>query len=111
MARLIRWLPETGMRLAEAVNLRAEDIHPGGRKATLRRGVKRNRGDGGPATRTISLGRTASAMLAEMPGKGRLFADLHVDSAVVSTRYGQWKRQKQGRENRAAEAEGGSRSR
>jgi integrase len=29
MARLIRWLRETGMRLAEAVNLRAEDIHPG----------------------------------------------------------------------------------
>jgi hypothetical protein len=37
-------------------------------------------------------------MLAEMPDKGRLFAELHVDSAVVSTRYGQWKRQKQGRE-------------
>jgi integrase len=44
-------------------------------------------------------------MLAEMPTKGRLFADLHLDSAVVSTRYGQWKRQKQGRENRAAKAE------
>jgi integrase len=105
MARLIRWLRETGMRLAEALALRAEDIHPGGRKATLKRGVKRNRGDGGPATRTITLGPVASAMLVEMPTKGRLFVALHTDSAIVSTRYGQWKRQKQGREKRAAEAE------
>jgi integrase len=106
MARLLRWLRETGMRLAEALNLRRADIHPCGTKATLRLGVKRNRGaDGGPMTRTIDLGR-AAALLAEMPEKGRLFAGLHMDSAIVSTRYGQWRRQKQGRENRAAEAEG-----
>jgi phosphoribosylaminoimidazole-succinocarboxamide synthase len=42
------------MRLAEALNLRAADIHPCGTKATLRLGVKRNRGaDGGPMTRTV----------------------------------------------------------
>ena len=102
VARLIRWLRETGMRLAEALSLRASDIHPCGTKATLRLGVKRNRGaDGGPMTRTIDLGRAAS-LLAEMPAKGRLFGKLPPDSAVVSTRYGQWRRQKQGRENRAA---------
>jgi site-specific recombinase XerD len=103
MARLIGWLRETGMRLAEALNLRAADIHPCGTKATLRLGVKRNRGaDGGPMTRTINLGRAAS-LLPGMPRMGRLFANLPSDSAVVSTRYGQWRRQKQGRENRAAE--------
>jgi integrase len=106
MGRLLLWLRETGMRLAEALNLRRSDIHPCGTKATLRLGVKRNRGaDGGPMTRTIDLGR-AAAMLADMPAKGRLFAKLPADSACVSTRYGQWRRQKQGRENRAAEAEG-----
>jgi integrase len=104
MAHLLRWLRETGMRLAEALNLRRSDIHPCGTKATLKLGVKRNRGDGGPMTRTIDLGR-AAALLAERPEKGRLFAGLPTDSAIVSTRYGQWKRQKQGRENRAAEQE------
>ena len=38
--------------------------------------------------------------------KGRLFAKLPSDSAVVSTLYGQWWRQKQGRENRAGDAAG-----
>lgn len=69
-------------------------------------GVKRNRGaDGGPMTRTINLG-CAAPLLREMPTKGRLFATLRSDSAVVSTRYGQWRRQRQGREKRAAEAAG-----
>jgi integrase len=105
MGRLILWLRETGMRLAEALNLRRSDIHPCGTKATLKLGVKRNRGkDGGPSTRTIDLGR-AAVMLDDMPTKGRLFAKLPTDSACVSTRYGQWRRQKQGRENRAAQAE------
>jgi integrase/recombinase XerD len=102
VARLMRWLRETGMRLGEVLNLRAGDIHPGGTKATLRLGVKRNRGaDGGPMTRSIDLGR-AAPLLAELPGQGRLFAALPADSAVVSTRYGQWRRQKQAREDRAA---------
>lgn len=105
MARLIRWLRETGMRLAEALNLRVEDIHPCGTKATLSRGVKRNRDGHGGMTRTIDLGQ-AAAMLADMPKKGRLFAALPADSAVVSTRYGQWCRQRQARQNRASLAEG-----
>lgn len=106
VAKLMVWLRETGMRLAEALNLRRSDIHPCGTKATLKLGVKRNRGDGGPSTRTIDLTPRAAAMLADMPEKGRLFIKLPSDSAVVSTRYGQFKRQKQGRENRAAEDEG-----
>jgi integrase len=44
--------------------------------------------------------------LDRLPGKGRLFARLPIDSAVVSTRYGQWKRQRQAREAKAAKAEG-----
>jgi integrase len=104
-ARMMRWLRETGMRLAEALNVRAEDVHPCGTKVTLARGVKRNRDGHGGMTRTISLGRAAD-MLAELPKRGRLFAGLPSDSAVVSTRYGQWRRQRQARENRAAEAEG-----
>jgi integrase len=56
-------------------------------------------------TRTINLGRAAS-LLHDMPTKRRLFAILPSDSAIVSTRYGQWRRQKQGRENRAAQAAG-----
>jgi len=106
IARLMRWLRETGMRLGEILNLRIADIHPCGTKATLRLGVKRNRGaDGGPMTRTINLGR-AAALVPEAKGKGRLFAALPVDSAVVSTRYGQWRRQRQGRENRTAAVAG-----
>lgn len=104
MARLLRWLRETGMRLAEALNIRAEDLHPCRTKATLSRGVKRNRDGHGKMTRTINLG-AAAVMLAELPKRGRLFAGLPSDSAVVSTRYGQWRRQRQARENRAAEAE------
>jgi integrase len=100
------WLRETGMRLGEILNLRVSDIHPCGTKATLRQGVKRNRGaDGGPMTRTINLGR-ATTLLPEVSAKGRLFAGLPTDSAVVSTRYGQWRRQRQGRENRTAAAAG-----
>jgi len=106
MSLLIRWLRETGMRLAESLQLRAEDIHPCGMRATLKKGVKRNRGsEGGVMTRTIHLGR-AARFLADMPKRGRLFARLHPDSAVTSTRYGQWCRQRQGREDRAAKAEG-----
>src|SRR4051794_38949990 len=91
------------MRLAEALNIRREDIHKGGPHATLRHGVKCNKS--GLKTRTIHLGR-APAMLDTMPQHDRLFARLSTDSAIVSTRYGQWRRQRQGRENRAAEAEG-----
>lgn len=106
MARLIRWLRETGMRLAEALQLRAQDVHPCGTKATLKLGVKRNRGaEGGDMTRTIDLGR-ASRFIPDMPTKGRLFAGLHPVSSVTSTRYGQWCRQRQGREDRAAAAAG-----
>jgi integrase/recombinase XerD len=98
IARLIRWLRGTGMRLAEALQLRAEDVHPCRTRVTLRRGVKRG------LTRTIDLGAIA-AMLTEMPQRGRLFASLPADSAVVSTRYGQWCRQRQGREERLAKTE------
>ena len=87
MERLLRWLRATGMRLAEALNLRAQDVHPCGTKATLMVGVKRNRNGQGGMTRTIELG-AAAAMLADLPKKGRLFAALPADSAVVSTRYG-----------------------
>jgi integrase len=103
MARLIIWLRETGMRLAEALRVRAEDLHPDKQTVTLRHGVKRNAN--GAKTRTILLGR-AAPLLVGMPEAGRLFGALHTDSAVVSTRYGQWRRQRQGREDRAADAEG-----
>ncbi|MBX6741419.1 MAG: site-specific integrase [Acetobacteraceae bacterium] len=91
------------MRLAEALHLQRADFRPDGLHATLRRGVKRNRS--GLKTRTIQLGR-ASAMLARLPAQGRLFPRLPEDSAAVSTRYGQWCRQRQARENRAAAADG-----
>lgn len=104
MVRLMRWLRETGMRLKEALHVQREDVDPDGQHVTLSRGVKGNRRSG-LKTRTIHLGR-ASALLAEMPEKGRLFASLSTDSATVSTRYGQWKRQRQGRENVAAQLEG-----
>jgi site-specific recombinase XerD len=108
MAMLTRWLRETGMRLAEALQIHVADIHPDRRTATLRRGVKRNTKDG-LKTRTIDLGPKAAEMLLAMPEKGRLFGRLHIDSAVVSTRYGQWRRQRQGREDRAAEDDGRNR--
>jgi integrase len=38
--------------------------------------------------------------------RGHLFTAISTDSAVVSTRYGQWRRQCQGREDRAAAVEG-----
>ncbi len=103
MALLFRFLRETGMRLAEALHLHAEDIHPDGLRATLVRVVKRNKD--GLKTRTINLGRAAE-LLDGLPKRGRLFARLHTDSAVVSTRYGQWRRQRQGREERSAADEG-----
>ncbi|MBV1798724.1 tyrosine-type recombinase/integrase [Siccirubricoccus sp. G192] len=103
IADLIRWLRETGMRLAEGLAIERGDIHPDGRHATLRRGVKRN--SHGLKTRTIDLGRAAD-MLPRLPLRGRLFPSLSLDSAVVSTRYGQWRRQRQGRENREAAAQG-----
>ncbi|MGG5823447.1 tyrosine-type recombinase/integrase [Falsiroseomonas sp. HW251] len=103
VADLVRWLRETGMRLGEALAIDRQDIHPDGRHATLRRGVKRNAG--GLKTRTIDLGRAAD-MLYRLPAKGRLFANLSADSAVVSTRYGQWCRQRQGREDREGRVEG-----
>jgi integrase len=99
LAVLIRWLRDTGMRLAEALAVRREDVHPDGLQATLRRGVKRGR------VRTILLGR-AAALLPGLPAHGRLFGGLHADSAVVSTRYGQWRRQRQAREDRAADGAG-----
>lgn len=104
MARLLNWLRETGMRLGEALNIRAGDIHPCGTRATLRHGVKGNRASG-LKTREIALGR-AALLLPELKTKGRLFGGLSDDSAVVSTRYGQWCRQRQGRENKAANADG-----
>ena len=103
MATLFRFLRGTGMRLAEALNLQAEDIHPDGVRATLVRGVKRNKD--GLKTRTINLGQAAE-LLSLLPKRGRLFARLHTDSAVVSTRYGQWRRQRQGREDKSAAEEG-----
>ncbi len=103
MAKLVVWLRETGMRLSEALLLRAEDLHPGGGSATLRYGVKGNKR--GTKTRTILLGR-ATALLVGMPTAGRLFSGLHTDADVVSTRYGQWRRQRQDRENRAADTAG-----
>ena len=99
MAMLITWLRETRMRLKEALLIEAEDIHPDGRTATLTRGVKRGK------ARTIMLGR-AAALLDGLPKRGRLFAGLHTDSAVVSTRYGQWRRQRQAREDAAAAVAG-----
>ena len=95
MGILIRWLRETGMRLGEALCIQADDIHPDRQTATLSRGVKRGK------VRTIDLGR-AALLLDGLPRKGRLFAGLNGDSAVVSTRYGQWRRQRQGREDKAA---------
>ncbi len=104
MADLMVWLRETGMRLGEALHAMAEDIHPDQLAITLSRGVKGNRRSG-KKTRTIQLGR-AAALLDRLPRKGRLFARLSIDSAVVSTRYGQWKRQRQAREAKAAKAAG-----
>lgn len=103
MAKLIFWLRETGMRTGEALALRREDIHPGDTLATIRLGVKHNKN--GSRIRTICLGRAAT-LLRDMPESGRLFAGLSVDSSVVATRYGQWHRQRQARENRVALAEG-----
>ena len=103
MATFVRWLRETGMRSGEALAVQAEDVHPCGKLVTLRRGVKHNKR--GSRTRTIALGR-AAAMLAGLPKQGRLFPGLHLDSSVVSTRYGQWHRQRQAREDRIAAAEG-----
>lgn len=103
MSILFRFLRETGMRLAEALNLRADDIHPDGLRATLIKGVKRNKD--GLKTRTINLGRAAD-LLDGLPKRGRLFAALNVDSAVTSTRYGQWRRQRQRREDLSATDEG-----
>ena len=98
MAELIRRLRETGLRLGEALAIERGDIHPDGRHATLRRRVKRN--GQGLKTRTGDLGRAADML----PAWGRLFANLSPDSTVVSTRYGPWCRQRQGRERREAAA-------
>jgi integrase/recombinase XerD len=104
MGTLLRFLREMGMRLGEALLLRAEDLHPDGTHATLKHGAKRN--TDGLKTRRIHLGRAAS-LLGFLPKRGRLFAALHHDSAVTSTRYGQkWRRQRQGREDRSAADEG-----
>lgn len=66
--------------------------------------MKHNKRDGAK-TRTIYLGR-AAAILPRLAGKGRLFGNLSEDSTTTSTRYGQWPRRRQERENRAAQAEG-----
>jgi integrase len=102
MARLLKRLRETGMRLAEALHIEATDIHPCGTKATLRRGVKRNKR--GSKVRTIDLG-NAATILPMLARKERLFPGLSIDSTVVSTRCRQWHRQRQGGGNRAAEEE------
>ena len=104
MSVLVRWLRETGMRLGEALALHREDVHPCGQLVTLHRAVKHNRR--GARTRTIALGRAAAAMLADLPTRGRLFPGLNMDSSVVSTRQGQWRRQQQAREDRVAASEG-----
>ena len=65
--------------------------------------MKRNAA--GLKTRTIDLGR-AVTMLDRLPASGRLFPNLSTNSAVVSTRYGQWCRQRQKREDREAAAAG-----
>ncbi len=98
-ADLVRWLRDTGMRLGEALAVQAEDIHPDGRTVTLRRAVKRGR------VRTVDLGK-AVGMLCEMPRTGRLFPGLRSSSIYVSSKYGQWCRQEQGREDRLAAAQG-----
>lgn len=95
MALLVVWLRETGMRLDEALSIWRSDVHPCGTKATLRRGVKRNRRSG-QKTRTIKLGR-ASALLPNLAAKGRLFGALRPDVDAVSSKFGQWKRQRAAR--------------
>ncbi len=104
MSNLMIWLRETGMRLLEALLIEVSDVHPDGKSATLTRGVKNNR-KSGKKTRTIQIGRAAE-MLHRLPKRGRLFPGLHTDSTVVSTRYGQWKRQRQQREVLAAAEQG-----
>jgi integrase/recombinase XerD len=99
MSLLLRWLRETGMRLREALYFRRDYVHPDGTEATLLTGTKGNK------PRTIALGRAAD-LLPSLPTSGRIFPGLHLDSAVVSTRYGQWRRQRQARENQAALDEG-----
>jgi integrase/recombinase XerD len=99
MSKLMIWLRETGMRLAEALAVRREDVHLDGLQVTLRLGVKRGR------IRTIPLGR-ATALLADMPEKGRLFPDLKLKSLYVSSKFGQWRRQREGRLIRELEAAG-----
>lgn len=99
MAELMIWLRETGMRLDEALSIHRSDIHPCGTKATLRRGVKRNN-KVGSKTRTIDLGRGA-ALLPELAKHGRLFAGVWTDVDATSSRFGQWKRQRAARAERA----------
>lgn len=103
--KLQRRVRETGMRLNEALSLEVSDIRPDRSSATLRRGVKRNKN--GLRVRTIDLTDGARAVLTVINAKaGRVFSNLHESSAVVGTRYGQWCRQRQGREDRAAKVEG-----
>lgn len=105
MAFLLIWLRETGMRLREALSVWVDDILPDRSAVRLHRGVKRNKD--GDQVRTIDLTDGARAVVAALGTRtGRLFGGLHSDPAVVSTRYGQWCRQRQGREDRAAAAEG-----
>lgn len=95
MAVFMVWLRETGMRVTEGLSIWRQDIHPCGTKATLRRGVKRNKRSG-LKTRTIDLGR-AAALLPRLATKGRLFHTLSEDVDDVSSKYGQWKRQRAAR--------------
>lgn len=88
MATLFVWLRETGMRLGEALHLQRTDINPCGRFVTLRHGVKGNRRSG-RKTRVIALGR-AAALLPGLQSEGRLFENLPLNVAKVSTAYGQW---------------------
>jgi len=104
MATLFVWLRETGMRLGEALHLQRTDINPCGRFVTLRHGVKGNRRSG-RKTRVIALGR-AAALLPGLQSEGRLFENLPLNVAKVSTAYGQWCRQRQAREERLAQREG-----
>ena len=98
VARLMMWLRSTGMRAGEALAVHREDILPDG---TLRihRAVKLDKD--GEKSRVIHLGRAAE-LLPSLPKKGRLFPGLVESSRQLASHYGQWRRQRQAREDREA---------
>ena len=102
VALLFQWLRETGMRSGEALALHREDILPDGR-LRIHRAVKLDRGSG-ERTRVIELGR-AALLLPRLPKTGRLWPSLVEDSTQLASHYGQWRRQRQAREERDAKKE------